>query len=131
MDRKTRTDSKARKLELINRKVSEINERRRGMKITSIEDNLDRQELRNYMRFLDLEPESVSLESLEQERPPRNKIFYATLFFESLIELSIVYFVASLLLRQGAAIPEWAMAGLLSLIFLYIGYRMYRDIRGK
>jgi hypothetical protein len=132
MSRKTGTDSYARKIELINRKVREINERRRGMKITAIEDDLDRQELQNYIRFLGVEPGNVRLESLGNGSALlKNRIFYATLLAEALIELLALYFIISLMLRPGASTAEWAMSGMLAIIFGYIGYRMYRDLRSR
>ncbi len=131
MNRKTGNDSTSRKLELINRKVREINERRRGMKLTPMEDDLDNQELRNYMRFLGIEPGTVMLESLETEPTPRNKIFYAILAVETLIEISVLYYIASLLLTPGASTTEWAMSGMLGVVFIYLAFRMYRDLRRK
>ena len=131
MNRKTGTDSTSRKLELINRKVREINERRRGMKLTPMEDDLDNQELRNYMRYLGVEPGTVMLESLESEAMPKNKIFYATLFIEALIEISVLYYIASLLLTPGASTIDWAMSGMLGIVFIYLGFRMFRDLRRK
>ena len=129
MNRKTGTDSHARKLDLVNRKVREINERRRGMKLTSLEDDLDRQELRNYMRFLGVEPGHIRLESLEEERSPKNKIFYAILAVEALIEISVLYYITSLMLMPGASTNEWIMSGMLGLVFVYVAYRMFRDLR--
>lgn len=129
MHRKTGMDTNTRKLELVNRKVREINELRRGMKLTPLEDDLDRQELRNYMRFLGVEPGNIQLESLEEERAPKNKIFYAILAVEALIEISVLYYITSLLFMPGASTTEWMMSGLLGLIFVYIAYRMFRDLR--
>lgn len=131
MNGKTGMDNHARKIELINKKVAEINERRRGMKITSIEDELDRQELRNYMRIMGVEPGNVKLESLCEEAPVRNRVFYATLFTEILIELAIVYFFAATLLKSGLTTMDIASCALLLVIFGILGYRIYRDTRVK
>lgn len=131
MNRKTGTDSYARKIELINRKVKEINDRRRGMKITAIEDDLDRQELNNYVRFMGVEPGSIRLESLNEQSVLRDRIFYATMIVEGLIQLLVIYFIISLMLRPGAGTTEWAMSAMLAVIFGYLGYRMYRSVRGR
>lgn len=131
MTGKTGMDSHARKIELINKKVSEINERRRGMKITAIEDELDRQELRNYIRILGAEPGSIKLESLSEELPPRDRVFYATLFVEMLIELAVIYFLAATLLKPVLADLDWATCALLLAIFGLLGYRIFRDTRVK
>ena len=131
MGEKTRVDSSSIKLELINKKVKEINERRRGMKITAIEDELDRQELRNYIRIMGVEPGNVKLESIEDEMAPRDQIFYATLIVEGLIELSILFYVASILLKPELLTADWASIALLAAIFGYLGYRIYKDTRVK
>ena len=129
MNGKTGMDNQSRKLELINKKVAEINERRRGMKITSLEDELDRQELRNYMRILGVEPGNVMLESLAEETPIRDHVFYATLFFEVLIEIAVVYFLAATLLNPGLTTMDIASCGMLLVILGILGYRIYRDTR--
>jgi hypothetical protein len=128
---KTGMDNHTRKLELINKKVAEINERRRGMKITSLEDELDRQELRNYMRILGVEPGNVMLESLHEETPIRDQIFYATLFVEALIELAVVYFFAATLLKPDITTLDVASCALLLAIFGVLGYRIYKATRVK
>ena len=131
MNGKTGTDATARKLELINKKVAEINERRRGMKITALEDELDRQELRNYVRILGVEPGSIRLESLADDAPQRDRIFYATLFFEGLIMLSVVFFLAATLLKPGLTESDWATCALLLAIFGLLGYRIFKDTRAR
>lgn len=131
MNEKTGTDNSARKIELINKKVAEINERRRGMKITSVEDELDRQELRNYIRILGAEPGNVKLESLSREAPIRDRVFYATLFVEMLIEFAVIYFFAATLLKPGITTLDIASCALLMAIFGLLGYRIYRDTRVK
>lgn len=131
MNGKTGMDNHARKMELINKKVAEINERRRGMKITSIEDELDRQELRNYMRILGVEPGNIRLESLHKDAPIRNRVFYATIFIEILIELVVVYFLVATLLKPGLTTLDIASCGLLLAIFCILGYRIYSDTRVK
>jgi hypothetical protein len=128
---KTGVDNHARKLELINKKVAEINERRRGMKITSLEDELDRQELRNYIRILGEEPGNVMLESLSREAPIRDRVFYATLGVEMLIEVAVIYFFAATLLKPGITTLDIASCALLLVIFGILGYRIYRDTRVK
>ncbi|HMK46712.1 MAG TPA: hypothetical protein VK436_08805 [Methanocella sp.] len=131
MNRKAGIDTNSRKIELINTKVREINDRRRGIKLTPLEDDLDRQELRSYMRILGVQSGNVKLESLEVDAAPRDYIFYATIAVEALIELSIIYYVASLILKSGASVTEYGMSGLLMVIFGYLAYRIYKDLRRK
>jgi len=131
MDRKAGIDANSRKIELINMKVREINDRRRGIKLTPLEDDLDRQELQGYMRIMGVQPGNVKLESLEAEMTQRNYIFYATIAVEALIELSIIYYVTSLMLKSGASVTEYGISGLLMVIFGYLAYRIYKDLRRK
>jgi hypothetical protein len=131
MNGKTGMDNPARKLELINKKVAEINERRRGMKVTSIEDELDRQELRNYIRILGADPGNVKFESLSEEAPVRDHVFYATLFVEMLIEVAVIYFFAATLLTPDITTMDIATCAMLLVIFGILGYRIYRGTRVK
>lgn len=131
MSKKTVTETLSKQIELINIKVREINDRRRGMKITRIEDELDRQELNNYARFLGVEQGSVSLESAQIETVPRNNIFYATLIVEGLIELSLVYFTFSILSASTLDTTAYIMAATLMGMFAYIAYIMTKALRSK
>ena len=124
-----KTDSSARKIELINKKVSEINERRRGMKITALEDELDRQELRNYIRILGVEPGTVRLESVSDELAARDRIVYATIFVEALIMLAVVGFAVATLLKPDPTNMDWATCAVLLAVFGVVGYRIFKDTR--
>jgi hypothetical protein len=128
MSKKIVTEALSKKIELINIKVREINERRRGLKVTRIEDDLDRQELNNYARFLGVEQGSVSLESAETEVAPRNHIFYATLAIEAVIELLLVYFTASILLSPTPGTTDYIMAAMLMGMFAYLGYTIAKSV---
>lgn len=128
MSKKNVTEALSKKIELINIKVREINERRRGLKVTRIEDDLDRQELNNYARFLGVEQGSVSLESAETEVAPRNNIFYATLIIEAIIELLLVYFTASILLASSPSTTDYIMAAVLMGMFAYLGYTIAKSV---
>ncbi len=132
MSRKSASDSLSRKMELINKKVREINERRRGMKITKIEDELDRQELKSYARLMGVEQGSVSLEpATEENYTPRNNIFYATLALEALVELLLLYTSFSYLLKPGPTTMDYIMAATLAGMFIYLGYLMFRSLGNK
>ncbi len=131
MSKKTVTETLSKQIELINIKVKEINDRRRGMKITRIEDELDRQELDNYARFLGVKQGSVSLESAESEVVPRNNIFYATMIALGLIELSTIYFTFSILSAPTPGNMDYIMAAMLMGMFAYIAYTMTKALRSK
>lgn len=129
MSKKKRADSEARKIELVNKKVSEINRRREGLKTTRIEDDLDKQELNNYMRVLGVEPESIKLESAEFDTVARDRVFYATLFVEGLIEISLIYFIISLLLKPAPTNTEYAAIVMMAGAFVYLAYTMYTTVK--
>ncbi len=131
MSKKTVTETLSKQIELINIKVKEINDRRRGMKITRIEDELDRQELNNYERFLGIKQGTVSLESAQTEVVPRNNIFYATMIVEGLIELALVYFTFSILAAPTLGNMDYIMAAMLMAMFAYIAYTMTKALRSK
>ncbi|WP_174590674.1 hypothetical protein [Methanocella conradii] len=132
MSKKPTSDSLSRKMELINKKVREINERRRGMRVTRIEDELDRQELRNYVRLMGLEQEDISLEPASEEVfAPRGSVFYLTLAVEALIELVLLYISFSYLLAPGPTSLDYLIVAVLLGMFCYLGYVMYASLRGR
>jgi hypothetical protein len=130
MSQKTRKDVQARTVELINKKVSEIKERRRGLKVTSIEDELDNQELKSYMKRLGIEKEAYSFETTE-EPVQKNWVYKATLGVEILLELSIIYYTASILLKPNIGMSEYAMALMLMGAFTYLAFRIVKTLRAK
>jgi hypothetical protein len=129
MHKKTGTESHNRIYELINKKVKEINDRRRGIKVTSIEDELDRQELNNYMRYLGIEHENISLESASMQGPSKNNVFYATMAVEALIEILSLYIIASILLMPNASMSDYLIAILMMGVFVAIGLRIFKEIK--
>ncbi len=130
MNKKSASDSLTSKMELINKKVREINDRRKGVRVTRIEDELDRQELKSYMRLMGVEQGSISLESAEQEaRAPRNNIFYATVAVEALIELALVFIAATYLLSPAPTALDYLIAVTLLGMFAYMAYVMYKYVR--
>jgi hypothetical protein len=132
MNKKSASDSLSRKMDLINKKVREINERRRGVRLTRIEDELDRQELKSYARLMGVEHGNVSLESVVEETyAPRNGLFYATLALEALTEVLLLYMALSYLLAPSLTTVDYLISAALIGIFMYIGYTMYRSMRNK
>ena len=132
MIKKSAVESLSKKMELINKKVREINERRRGMKITYIEDELDRQELNSYVRLLGVEQGDIKLESAESETyVEKDSIYYATLAAEGITELVLVIIAISYLLTPAATTLDYGIAALLMGMFGYLAYVMYRYMGGK
>ncbi len=132
MSKKSASDSLTRKMELINKKVREINERRRGVRLTRIEDELDRQELKSYARLMGMDQGDVSLESAaEDSHAPRNSLFYAILALEALVELLLIYMAFSYLLTPGPTTVDYLLGAALAGMFLYLGYLMFRSVRSR
>jgi hypothetical protein len=132
MSKKSASDSLSSKMELINKKVREINERRRGVRLTRIEDELDRQELKSYARLMGVEQGSVSLEPVVEEKyAPRNNLFYATLALEALIEILLLYIALSYLLAPGPTTVDYLIAVALIGMFMYLGYIMFRSVSNR
>jgi hypothetical protein len=130
MSKKPTSDSLSRKMELINKKVREINERRRGMRVTRIEDELDRQELSNYVRLMGLEQEDISLEPAGEEAlVPGGNIFYLTLAVEALIEVVLLYISFSYILAPRPTSLDYLIAAVLMGMFCYLGYIIYTSLR--
>ncbi len=131
MSKKSASDSLSNKIELINKKVREINERRRGVRLTKIEDDLDRQELKSYARLMGVEQGSVSFESAEEASVPRNNIFYAIIAIEALIEILLLFMAFSYLLAPGPTVTDYLIAATLIGMFTYIGYLMFKAVSKK
>ena len=132
MSKKSASESISQKMELVNKKVREINERRRGMKITHVEDELDRQELKSYVRLLGVEQGDIKLESAESEMyVQKDAIFYATFAAEGLIELVLLFIAVSYLLTPAATTLDYAIAAVLMGMFGYLAYVMYKYAHGK
>lgn len=132
MSKKSASDSLSRQMELINKKVREINERRRGMRITRIEDELDRQELKSYARLMGVEQGSVSFEPVEEETyAPRNNLFYATLALEALIELLLLFITFSYLLAPSLTTVDYIIAAALMGMFVYLAYIMFKSVSNR
>jgi hypothetical protein len=115
-------------MELINKKMREINERRRGVRLTRIEDELDRQELKSYARLMGVEQGSVSLEPVEEKYSPRNNLFYAILALEALIELLLLYIALSYLLAPAPTAVDYLIAAALVGMCIYLGYIMFKSV---
>ena len=130
MSKKSASDSLTSKMELVNKKVREINDRRKGMKVTRIEDELDRQELKNYIRLMGVEQGRISLESAEEEaRAPRNNIFYATVAVEALVELALVFIASTYLLAPAPTTIDYIIAAVCLGMFGYLAYIMFKYVR--
>ncbi len=109
----------ANKIELINKKIEEINQRRYGLRTTKIEDELDRQELDDYISTLHLTSEQKSLidgfnRNNMRSSQNQNVFYYGMMIISVFIEAYLGYAIADLLLRPPAT-PD-----ILSTLYLYL-----------
>jgi hypothetical protein len=94
------------KIELINKKIEEINQRRYGLRTTRIEDELDRQELDEYINTLNLTSEQRSLidgfnKSNVRSVQNKNAFYYGMMIISVFIEAYLGYAIVDLLLGPG------------------------------
>ncbi len=94
------------KIELINKKIEEINQRRYGLRTTKIEDELDRQELDEYINTLKLTSEQKSLidgfnKSNVRSVQNKNAFYYGMMIISVFIEAYLGYAIVDLLLKSG------------------------------
>lgn len=94
------------KIELINKKIEEINQRRYGLRTTKIEDELDRQELDKYINTLNLTSEQKILidgfnKSNVRSVQNQNVFYYGMMIISVFIEAYLGYAIVDLLLKPG------------------------------
>ena len=90
------------KLEMINRKIDEINQRRMGIHMTKIEDDLDRQELDAYIQSLHLTPDQKKIldgfnQSNDRYVHGRNSMNFVMMFISMLIEVYLGFTIYDML----------------------------------
>ena len=109
------------KIELINKKIEEINQRRYGLRTTNIEDELDRQELDEYINNLNLTSEQKSLidgfnKSNVRSVQNKNAFYYGMMIISVFIEAYLGYAIIDLLLKPGAE----AGSDIFGTLYLYL-----------
>jgi hypothetical protein len=121
----------ARKIELINKKIDEINQRRYGLKTTRIEDELDRQELEEYIETLNLTGEQKKLiESFsrnnEQALRKYSAFYYGTMMITVFIEAYLGYAIIDLLMRPGLDLLNTIYLYLMATVFIVNAFYILR-----
>lgn len=111
----------ATKIELINKKIEEINQRRYGLKMTRVEDELDKQELDEYIGSLHLTSEQKSLiDGFSKENghavQNQNIVYYGMMIVSVFIEAYLGYAIAELLLTPAASTGN----NLFDTLYLYL-----------
>ncbi|BAI61092.1 conserved hypothetical protein [Methanocella paludicola SANAE] len=103
----TRVDNDtALKIEKINRKIEEINQRRNGLHTTKIEDDLDRQELDEYINTLNLTSEQKSMIQGYQNTNARmvknqSVFYYGMMIISVFTEAYLGYAIISMILTPN------------------------------
>lgn len=113
----------ARKIELINKKIDEINQRRYGIKTTKIEDELDRQELEEYITTLNLTSEQKKLiesfnRSNEQALRSQSAFYYGMMIITVFIEAYLGYAIIDLIMRPGLDLFNTIYLYLMAAVFI-------------
>ncbi len=114
----TRVDNDtALKIEKINRKIEEINQRRNGLHMTKVEDELDQQELDEYINTLNLTNEQKSMIEGYQNSNARivknqSVFYYGMMMISVFTEAYLGYAVISMIMTPSL--------DLFNTIFLYM-----------
>ncbi|OPY26968.1 MAG: hypothetical protein A4E28_02242 [Methanocella sp. PtaU1.Bin125] len=123
------------KVELINRKIDEINQRKMGIHTTALEDDLDRQELEAYIGSLQLTEEQRRLVdrcNRNKERPVRvgnEWIVFIIMTAGIFLQFYIGFEIYRLISKGSLVAYEAAYLGLLVLFFLFNAFQMLRYMR--
>ncbi|HTY89841.1 MAG TPA: hypothetical protein VMC84_01565 [Methanocella sp.] len=124
----------ANKIEKINRKIEEINQRRAGLHMTKIEDDLDRQELNDYIDTLNLTTEQKSLiDSYSQTsvRTLQNQsaFYYSMMIVSVFIEAYLGYAIIDMIMQPGLDMLNTAFLYMMIAVFIINAFYVLRFMR--
>jgi len=132
----TRLDTEmTRKVDLINKKIDEINQRRYGLRTTGIEDELDRQELDDYIKSLNLTPEQKkTLDGYNKnyQRPAQQQgninsvMMLISVFIEAYIGYAIIEFLMD---PSNTGIMNTVYLYLLVIVFMINAFYILKFLR--
>jgi len=112
------------KVELINKKIDEINQRRLGLRTTRIEDDLDRQELDDYIKSLNLTPDQKKIldgYNRNSQRPVQQPGFNSLMMLISIfIEVYIGYAIIQLYESGSLGTSIANTTDLMNTLYLYL-----------
>ncbi|MCD1295609.1 hypothetical protein CUJ83_11425 [Methanocella sp. CWC-04] len=112
------------KIDLINRKIEEINQRRIGCRTTKIEDELDREELDEYIKSLRLTEEQKKIietynKNNEKYVSQKSLLYFIVIFVSVIVQVYLAFVIYELLLKQSLDIYESIYLFVLVVIFLF------------
>jgi hypothetical protein len=123
------------KIELINRKIDEINQRKMGIRTTAVEDELDRQELEAYIGGLKLtEAQRRLVDRCNRNRQPAVRVGNEWIVFIIMtagifLQFYIGFEIYRLVSKGSLVAFEAAYLGLLVLFFAFNAFQMLRYLR--
>jgi hypothetical protein len=123
------------KIELINRKIDEINQRKMGIHTTTLEDELDRQELEAYIGTLKLTDEQCRIvRRCNRNKEPPVRVGNEWIVFVSMtagvfLQFYIGFEIYRLVSKGSLVTFEAAYLGLLVIFFAFNAFQMLRYLR--
>jgi hypothetical protein len=122
------------KIDKINKKIEEINQRRNGLHMTKIEDELDQQELNEYINTLNLTSEQKSMidgyqNSNARMIKNRSAFFYGMIIISVFTEAYLGYAIISMILTPGLDLFNTIFLYMMIAVFIINGVYVLRFLR--
>ncbi len=122
------------KIDMINKKIDEINQRRFGLRTTTIEDELDRQELNEYIGTLNLTSEQKSLIDGFSQTNARNIqnqgiFYYGMMIISVFIEAYLGYAIIDLVLQPSLDMFNTLYLYLMIAVFIINAFYVLKFLR--
>jgi hypothetical protein len=122
------------KIDKINKKIEEINQRRYGVRTTKIEDELDRQELDEYIGSLNLTDEQQNMIdgfSRSNARTIQNQsaFYYGMMIISVFIESYLGYAIIDMLMKPGLDMFNTIYLYLMIAVFIINGFYVLKFLR--
>jgi hypothetical protein len=122
------------KIDKINKKIEEINQRRNGLHMTKIEDELDQQELNEYITTLNLTSEQKSMidgyqNSNARMVKNRSAFFYGMIIISVFTEAYLGYAIISMILTPGLDLFNTIFLYMMIAVFIINGVYVLRFLR--
>jgi hypothetical protein len=133
METRVDTDT-TQKVELINRKIDEINQRRIGLRTTKIEDELDKQELDEYIKSLKLTADQKKLidgynKTNERAMKGSGSAYYFMMLFSVFIEAYFAYAIIQLIQMQTLDAINTIMLYIMVVVFIINAFYILKYLR--
>lgn len=122
------------KVDLINKKIDEINQRRMGCHTTRVEDDLDRQELDEYIRSLMLSDDQKRvIDRINRNNSgyviKKSSLYFFFILLNVMLQFYLAYHIYETLMKDSQDIMHFAYLFALVLIFVFISVQTLKYIR--